>query len=331
MKRKIKNVAYCFYCIIAIFLAAVGLIIYNLGYWVLYTWGLISMDEIVFHLKVPLEGTSTDMVMEGINACVPMACLVVLFMIVLAIATRKEKLRGGLCNFLITCVCLSAGLQSLNMVYAELEIGEYLINQNAESTFIQEEYVDPRNVEITFPEQKRNLIYIFLESMETTYMSIEEGGAFEEICIPELTALAEENTNFSNTSLLGGASSVAGTTWTMAGLFAQTSGLPLKVSAEGDDINTTLGNNDAFSSTAYNILDILHENGYKQCFMLGSDDTFGGRRAYFNAHGECEIWDYLTAKEEGKIAEDYSVWWGYEDEKLFSYAQEKLLELSASE
>lgn len=331
MKQKIKEVVYYLYCLIVILLSAVGLIIYKLGYWVLDKWGLLSMDEIVFHLKVPLEGTSTDMIVEGINSCVPMACLVFLFMIVFAIGMRKKKLNVYLCLFLISGLCVNAGLQSLNRVYIELEIEDYLLRQNEESTFIQDNYVDPRSVQITFPEQKRNLIYIFLESMETTYMSSDEGGAFEENCIPELTALAKENINFSNSSLLGGASSVSGTTWTMAGLFAQTSGLPLKVSAEGDEINATLGNNDIFSSTAYNIQDILCENGYKQCFLLGSNATFGGRRAYFNSHGECEIWDYLTAKEEGKIPEDYYVWWGYEDEKLFSYAQEKLLELSASE
>lgn len=46
--------------------------------------------------------------------------------------------------------------------------------------------------EITFPEKKRNLIYIFLESMESTYASKDEGGEFEFNCIPELTQLAKE-------------------------------------------------------------------------------------------------------------------------------------------
>lgn len=312
-------------------IAAIGLIIYKLGIWVLDTWGLLSMDEIVFHLKVPLEGTNNDIVLEGVNACVPIACLVVMFMIVFMLGMRRKKLIGSICLLLVACLCVSAGAQSLYTVYTELEVGEYLVNLNEESTFIQDEYVDPRSVEITFPEQKRNLIYIFLESMETTYMSIEEGGAFEENYIPELTELAKTYTNFSNTELMGGAYPVTGTGWTMAGLFAQTSGLPLKLSAEVEDGNATLAENTSFSSTAYNIQDILYENGYKQCFLLGSDATFGGRRAYFNAHGECEIWDYLTAQEEGKISEDYYVWWGYEDEKLFSYAQEKLLELSASD
>lgn len=52
--------------------------------------------------------------------------------------------------------------------------------------------------------------------------------------------------------------------------------------------------------------------------MLGSDATFGGRGAYFNSHGTCEIWDINTAKELGKLSEDYYVWWGYEDNKLLN-------------
>ena len=65
--------------------------------------------------------------------------------------------------------------------------------------------------------------------------------------------------------------------------------------------------------------------------MLGSDATFGGRRAYFESHGDCEIWDYNTAIETGKIPSDYHVWWGMEDQKLFANAQEKLTELSSKD
>lgn len=43
--------------------------------WVLYTWGLLSIDEIIYHMKAPLEGTNTDIIIDGINACVPIAVL----------------------------------------------------------------------------------------------------------------------------------------------------------------------------------------------------------------------------------------------------------------
>ena len=38
--------------------------------------------------------------------------------------------------------------------------------------------------------------------------------------------------------------------------------------------------------------------------------------------------DYSYAIENGLIPSDYKVWWGYEDQKLFEFAKEKLLQLS---
>ena len=56
----------------------------------------------------------------------------------------------------------------------------YIYDMFHESAIFEEEYVDPDSVEIEFPEEKRNLIYIFLESMETTYFSETLGDDEEE-------------------------------------------------------------------------------------------------------------------------------------------------------
>ena len=77
--------------------------------------------------------------------------------------------------------------------------------------------------------------------------------------------------------------------------------------------------------------DILDGEGYNQAFMMGSDATFGGRRLYLTEHGDYEICDYKWAVEKGLIPPDYYVFWGYEDEKLFSYAKDKVLELAEQE
>lgn len=333
MKRKIirgiGNSIYALYCLIMVIVSAVGLLIYNLADWVMDTWGLLSIDEIIFHLKVPLEGTNTEIVEEGIAACVPLAALVVLLVITFILGLRRKHKTVAVGLLLVAVVSANSGVNAAYGVYTDLGVKEYLENQDTESHFIQNNYVDPRATQISFPEQKRNLIYIFLESMETTYMSTDVGGAYTENCIPELTQIALDNSSFSNTDKLGGGYPAYGSTWTMGGLFAHTSGLPIKNVIEQEDVNATLGEQTTFSSTAYNLEDVLAEQGYNQCFMIGSNAAFGGREAYFNSHGECEIWDYYTARELGYIAEDYSVWWGYEDQKLFTYAQEKLLNLSA--
>ena len=332
-KPKIKSIGYGFYCSLMIIISVLGFILYNLGNWVLDTWGLLSIDEIIFHLKVPLDGTNSDVVLDGINACVPLAVLVLFLSIFLIIGLRNKHGKCIIALFLVAVIACGSAGRAAYEVYDELDVQEYLVSQKKESHFIEQNYVDPRTTKITFPEQKRNLIYIYLESMESTFASKEDGGGLDFNCIPELTKLAEENTNFSNTDKLGGGYPAYGGTWTMAGIFSQTSGIPIKNSEQTDDVNATLAEQSSFSSQARNLEDIFADEGYNQCFMIGSDATFGGRRAYFESHGkgQTEICDYNTAKENGQIPEDYYVWWGYEDQKLFANAQEKLTELSSKD
>ena len=332
-KPKIKSIGYGFYCILMIIISVLGFILYNLGNWVLDTWGLLSIDEIIFHLKVPLDGTNSDVVLDGINAFVPLAVLVLFLSIFLIIGLRNKHGKCMIALFLVAVIACGSAGRAAYEVYDELDVKEYLVSQKEESHFIEQNYVDPRTTKITFPDKKRNLIYIYLESMESTFASKGDGGGLDFNCIPELTTLAEENTNFSNSDKLGGGYPAYGGTWTMAGIFSQTSGIPIKNSEQTDDVNATLAEQSSFSSQARNLEDILADEGYNQCFMIGSDATFGGRRAYFESHGKgkTEICDYNTAKENGQIPEDYYVWWGYEDQKLFANAQEKLTELSSKD
>ena len=332
-KPKIKSIGYGFYCILMIIISVLGFILYNLGNWVLDTWGLLSIDEIIFHLKVPLDGTNSDVVLDGINACVPLAVLVLFLSIFLIIGLRNKHGKCMIALFFVAVIACGSAGRAAYEVYDELDVKEYLVSQKKESHFIEQNYVDPRTTKITFPDKKRNLIYIYLESMESTFASKGDGGGLDFNCIPELTTLAEENTNFSDSDKLGGGYPAYGGTWTMAGIFSQTSGIPIKNSEQTDDVNATLAEQYSFSSQARNLEDILADEGYNQCFMIGSDATFGGRRAYFESHGkgQTEICDYNTAKENGQIPEDYYVWWGYEDQKLFANAQEKLTELSSKD
>ena len=61
---------------------------------------------------------------------------------------------------------------------------------------------------------------------------------------------------------------------------------------------------------------------------MGSDGNFGGRETYFRTHGNYEIYDTKYLKEIGYIPEDYDVFWGMEDLKLFDFAKTKLLEIA---
>lgn len=199
--------------------------------------------------------------------------------------------------------------------------------------FIESYYVDPATVDLVFPEKKRNLIFIYLESMEMTFANREVGGAFDENVIKNLTLLSQENENFSGSygegSMLDGGYAYSGGTWTIGAIFSSTSGIPLQTSglADHNDMNTQ----DAFYPTITTLGDILHDAGYRQIFMIGSSAIFGGRQLYLTNHGEFEFRDLNWAKRTGHLPAGYYVWWGYEDQKLFSYAKETLEELGSGD
>lgn len=310
--------------ILTVFIAGLSVLLALSVRWMFATWTNLSMDELVYHLTAPLDGTNTDMIWDYVRVCAVPTILVIFFLILILIAWRKKE-KVHLFRGIINLVALVGIIVMLGYTWTELGVGDYLKDQNTESKFIEDEYVDPTDVEVVFPEQKRNLIYIFLESMETTYSDVDDGGAFDENVIPELTETAQTNEDFSGADpKLNGGYSLAGTTWTMGAMFAQTSGLPLNISISANDMDTQ----DSFFPGVTTLGDILSDAGYTQTLLIGSEAQFGGRKLYFQEHGNYEMEDYSYAIENGLIPSDYKVWWGYEDQKLFEFAKEKLLQLS---
>ena len=287
--------------------------------WCLRTWQRLSMDELIFELSAPLRGTGSDMIIRFILNCLLPAVIITAGASFFVFYKKKSQV-------LKWWLVLSGivAISSTIVLASRLNAYEYLVNMGEESTFIEDNYVNPEDVKITFPEKKRNLIYIFLESMEMTYSDIEDGGGFKENLIPELTELAKENECFSGDDKLNGGYVTSGTSWTMGGMFAQTSGLPLKINVQGN----AMEHEECFFPGIKCIGDVLEKEGYNQELLIGSEAEFGGRQLYFASHGDYAVHDYNYALNTGIIPPGYQVYWGYEDMKLFEHAKNDLLELS---
>jgi len=310
-------------------------------HWLINNFDIIPIEQYIFHLKVPLSGCNYNVFYDALKYCIPRIIVIVslvyfvLYFVkcpyILRITIKiKDRLKQFLFKPLETIKKKYVSLNILCLVIVvvmysnKLGVVEYVRANFQTTTMFEDEYVDPSSVDIVFPDEKRNLIFIQLESMESSYASTNEGGGFEVNLIPELTELANNNVNFSNNEGFGGFYKTYGATWTIAAMVAQTSGLPLKVAIDGNDY----GMYSSFLANAITLGDILYENGYNQYLMMGSNAEFGGRSQYFSQHGNYEIIDYNYAIESGWIEEDYYVWWGYEDTKLFEYAKEVLLDIS---
>jgi len=184
--------------------------------------------------------------------------------------------------------------------------------------------VDPTKVSIHFPDNKRKLIYIYMESMETTYADTNSGGGKNINYIPNLTDLANQNINFSNNENMGGLYCSYGSGWTIAALLASTSGVSYKLPGYDNDGDKY----EHFLPNVINLGDILYDNGYKNYFLCGSEASFAGRDTLFKEHGNYEIHDYDYAVANGYINEKYYVFWGYEDRFLYDIAKRELSQIA---
>lgn len=317
-----------FLSILSLTMLAGGLLVLFGMFWLFRTFPNVRLDELLFQINAPIQGTNSDMITDFLlTALLPASLIFLAAAVFLHLFGRKG--RRVLRTVFVAATAVMVGFSG-SVLWTNLDIQAYLIANNSENQyFIEEYYVDPADVAITFPEQKRNLLMIYLESTEITFSSEEYGGAFEEDVIPELTQISLQNENFSGGHTeLNGAVSLSGTTWTIGGMFASSSGLPLKIAL--DDHND-MDKQSQFFATTKTMGDILAENGYHNTLLVGSDAVFGGRELYYTTHGNFEILDLGYMQENHKLpSDDYKVWWGYEDMYLYQFAQEKLTELGSS-
>ena len=315
-------------------------ILFMLALWLEQNYDQISFDQFLFQLKSTSTGVNSDLLQSaivhvgllslGLTALeVWIYCLFTneqtgrsLLLVDssagahLAFVSRTRKYVLAFACALLTISLLVCGLQVRLFAFVKAD--------SMHSDFIENHYVEPDGSLLHFPEQKRNLIYIFLESMESTFAEPDAGEVITACYIPELEQLASHNLNFSHNAGLGGALSYPGTTWTAAAMVAQTAGVPVKVSLEAD----TYGAEDSFLPGAVSIGQILREQGYNQELLLGSNAEFHGREVYFTEHGNYKILDTDALKEADRLPQDYEAWWGFEDEKLFDFAKEELTRLA---
>ena len=179
-----------------------------------------------------------------------------------------------------------------------------------------EEFKDPK---ITKVENKSNVVWIYLESFERTFLneSIFPG------LVPNLKKLESESLTFLNVKQL------PGTEWTIAGMVASQCGAPLTIPYSGDDWNYQLFFAADFLPGMTCMGDILNTLGYHTVFMGGANLEFGGKGNFYKTHKFTET---LGLQEQISLQEDkkYISSWGLYDDQLYKNAENKIIQLEKS-
>lgn len=314
--------------------------------WCNNTFGKVDMDQMLFTLLAPTTSTDPGIIISWISKSLVLSILVlvvalgayILFNRYWRLKNRRPRILRLVNNYIwIVGVVMLGG----SLIIAETNFGliNYLKTRNQETDIYKPKetakkketdgdpkliYADPMNVKIT-GEDTNNLIYIYLESYENTFMDVANGGIKETNCLPELTQLAKENVSFSNTDKAGGAVAFTGTTWTIASMVSQSSGIPLKV-----EVANNMNKYAQFMPGATMIGDILSEKGYIQEFCIGGNAEFAGTDKLFTQHGNYKVVDYDVLRNSGRIKRGDKCQWGINDQALFRIAKEEISNLANS-
>ncbi len=302
-----------------------GNLIFFLTIWMASKYDKVTLDQFIYQMKSSAAGANRSLRNSALVRVGGYGAASTMAMYLFYRLCHWKRLNFRLTKFVVRramSLVLAIVLMASALFTVKLDLVQYVSAVASNSSFYEDHYVDPNEVQLTFPEEKRNLIYIFLESMENTFMETEAGGPIYENFLPELSQLAEENVNFSHDDDLGGALSFSGTTWTAAAMVTQTSGVNVQVPLNAE----YYGGEKGYMPGLTTIGQVLEAEGYSQTLLVGSDAEFGGRDAYFKEHGNYNIVDLNTLKDRGWLRQDYRKWWGFEDQKLFAAAK---LELSA--
>lgn len=299
------------------------------------TFAVKTLPQIIFHLKVPMDGTDTGIYWDWFVWCVPISLIItvisdILFLNINRVFVKLKRENIGIKIktwihkkfWIIGVIGLVA---SLVFAIFNYDVYGFLKNAIQKTDLYDMYYVNPKEVNITFPDKKRNIVHIYLESMESTYTSQSSGGAYNQGgYTEELETLAKDNINFSNTKNIGGSMTVDGTQWTIAAMVAQDTGIPLVLPLNVKKVN----NKSPFLPGGYTLGEILEKEGYAQEFLSGSDADFAATSNFFSQHGNYNIVDYKEMVAQGRIPKSYFEGWGFEDEKLFAFAKEDILKLA---
>ncbi|MBQ9531240.1 MAG: LTA synthase family protein [Eubacterium sp.] len=302
--------------------------------WGADTFGKLTGDQVVINMLSPAEGSDTSTYITIVEG--PVFNTFLLTTIFAFIDFRKFKIvykkiretktvfgygaKRWVCLILALSMLIGGGYYG----YKGFSIDKLTNGYFADSNALDEIYVNPKETKINFPEKKRNLIHIYLESLENSYFSKDIGGFMDMNLMPELEELSYSGIVFSdNSGFFGGPLAGTGTQWSCASMVNQNTGLPMKVPAKTDSYSSK----EEFLPGAYSLNDLLHDEGYEQTVMFGASAAFGGLDSFYTNHGNVKVFDYTYAKENGYIPKDYSVWWGYEDDKLYEFAKQEITRL----
>ena len=137
MIKVIQIVMKVLLCMLAVLFSFLAILLHEAANWMLATWTNLSMEELVAQLKTPIQGTSHEVLWDFVETCIPAAVMAVFFVVLVIVMVRKTKITKWVVQIGAVAGSMALIVSSGQMVWNELDVGEYLENQDTISMFLQ--------------------------------------------------------------------------------------------------------------------------------------------------------------------------------------------------
>lgn len=291
-----------------------------LALWVDQMFGSPTIDQVRYHLRFA-EGAALQM--SEVFVATLLVEVVAVAVIAGAVATALHALivralsdSRARAMRAVPPLCMAGGLA---MLLFQFSFFSYAAAHFQEDRFAHG-YVDPSTAAWT-DASRRNLILIYVESLEETYS---DATLFGTDLLHALRTVGGQSLPAYHQS--------PGATWTIAAMVATQCGVPLTVYSEAD-VQSKVGQR-TFLPGAKCLGDMLQERGYRNVFMGGAPLSFAGKGAFLRDHGYQERWgkeEWIAAgaRPPGKREPELGGW-GMFDDALLTRARERVEKLHAS-
>lgn len=303
------------------------------------TFPLENTDAVMFTLTQNVDGSrdfAIALVLDALKGSLVLSLFIVGLTVALSIffAYCRKK------NFLKICSRLSFRkmLVVLNVVfvvvlakniYSDVPVIDYYVKWKdsfvvpGHSDFYIKEYVNPDSVHIVFKE-KKNLILIFLESMEYNFQDSANGGDLSGNLIPEITDYIKKEQSF-----IPGGTQITGMGWTMADAVAKTCGIPLMFPPAIAGSGKML---EEFLPGATCLTDILVGNGYNVVVSKGANMKFSGMDVFLKSHSSPQAFGFMEyLRDKSRIKGSAISKWGVKDSVHYELVKEHINRMARQE
>ena len=323
------NLAYAYWLLSGVAVAALALWLWNLGGWHRLTAfvvnGVTSFANLLFAASLYVQGVGFNTQffyhLDGETFAIARQAYALVFFgawvywlglcaVPFFLGWRRPRWADRVPKRFMALV----GIAAITAYAPLLSFASFLLASGDPQPSTREPATSTVEIEPEALQDPKSLVLIFAESLEATYS---RRDIFGDDLTPYLTALARKGASFENMR------EVDNTGSTIAGMVGAMCALPLRSPMPWEHLNTVLPNVDAPLPGQACLGDILAAHGYRTVFIGGAPLGFAGKGKFLAAHGFADLsgaTDLLPLLEDP----DYRSGWGVHDDTLFEFALRKL-------